>query len=46
MHQRVALITAVAVSGLVTFFVWAAINITVNNPAPMSALNSPLASPI
>jgi hypothetical protein len=46
MHQREVLIATVAVSGLVAFFVWAAINIEANPPAPMSALNSSLASPI
>ena len=46
MHQRSTLIAAVAASGLISFVTWAAINIQMNNPAPMSALNSPLASPI
>ena len=46
MHQRSTLIAAVAASGLISFVTWAAINIQMNNPAPMSALNNPLASPI
>jgi hypothetical protein len=46
MHQRSTLIAAVAASGLISFVTWAAINIQMHNPAPMSALNSPLASPI
>ncbi len=46
MYQRSMLIAAVAVSGLISVFAWAAINVQTKDPLPMSTLNNPLASPL